>query len=386
MTTSTKEDTLVQAVHEPWVFKLLSLFGIPMDRILALESPTRLRRAIVPEPLFEQLYSAHIDMVRPFRQVAARIAGDVTMSDQPLYLSRRRLTSRERPVVGESALEDLVRENGFAIAYPETMSIVDQIRLINAHADIFSSVGSAAHTILFALNKPRLHFLANRESIPGNFFLCSAIADVPTTFVDCLGSGGRASPKAERRNREAESAEISAEKLPVDNVPGPQSVPQLLNMERVVSYLDQKRFLKNPPAAAMPGPDLAASLRGRYDEAWFYARLRKTLEKAVSLPADVEREALDIASASWPVSFVLARYYVRTGDNQRADTLTNQFAMLLDQESDIDRLARYCGDVHEMAGRIAAMCEPATADRLAAILNNRFRMETLDEWRRSSPV
>jgi hypothetical protein len=383
-TTSTREDSLVQAVHQPWVFKLLSLFGIPSQRILALEEPTRLRRAIVPEPLFEQLYSAHVDMARPFREVATRVAADVTVSDQPLYLSRRRLTSRERPVVGESDLEDLLREHGFVIAYPETISIEDQIRLINSHSDIFSSVGSAAHSILFALGKPRLHLLANRDSIPGNFFLCSVLADAPTTYINCLGSGGHASPKAERLDRRAEAVENPQQKPLVNTVPGPQSVPQLLDMDGVVSYLDQKDFIKNHSAAAVPVPDLAASLRRRYDEAWYYARLRKTLEKAGVLPDDLEREALAIASESWPVSLVLARYYVRTGEKSRADAWASRFATLADEESDASRLAHYCGDVHEMAGRIAEMCEPETATRIATILDERFQLKTLNEWRRRS--
>jgi hypothetical protein len=349
-----------------------------MDRILALERPTRLRRAIVPEPLFEQLASAHVDMVRPFRQVAARIAGDVTMSSQPLYLSRRRLTSRERPVVGEPALEALLRENGFAIAYPETMTFEEQIRLINAHADIFSSVGSAAHTILFALGTPRLHLLAHRESISGNFFLCSAIADVPTTFVDCLGSGGRASPKAERRNREADSDEIPLDNQTVDTVVGPQSVPQLLEWDRVVSYLDQTGFLASQSPSGMLDLDALATMKHRYDEAWLYTRLRLTARRLGSLSADLEREALDLASESWPISFVLAVYYAGAADNSSADTLANQFATLLDRETDGDRLAYYRGDIHELTGQLSAACQPATTNRLASILSERLPWESLD--------
>jgi hypothetical protein len=378
-TTTSRDGKLVQADYPPWVFKLLSIFGIPTDRILTLERPTRLRSAILPEPLFEQLSSAHVDMVRPFRDVAARVAGDVAMSGQPLYLSRRRLTSRERPVVGESALEDLLRTNGFAIAYPETMTFEDQIRLINAHADIFSTVGSAAHTILFALNKPRLHLLAHRDSLSGNFFLCSAIADVPTTFVDCLGSGGRASPKAERRNREAESVELPLDNQAVDTVVGPQSVPQLLEWDRVVSYLDQHGFLSSQAPSAMPDLDSLANLKRRYDEAWFYTRLRLTSRRLGLLSADLEREALDLASESWPISFVLAVYYAGAGDNSRADSLANQFATLLDQESDVDRLAYFRGDIHELTGQLAPLCEPATAERLVAILSERLPRESLDD-------
>jgi Glycosyltransferase 61 len=365
-----------QAAHAPWVPKLLSIFGIPSERILSLEEPTRLRRAIVPEPLFEQFYSAHEDMVRPFREVAERVAGDVAMSEQPLYLSRNRLTSRQRPVVGEAELEDLLRDQGFAIAYPETMTIEDQVRLINSHREIFSSLGSASHNILFALGKPRLHLLASRDDIPANYFLCSVLANAPTTFVNCLGSGGRATPNSERLNRRAESFENPEKKRPADPEPGPQAMPQLLEMDRVVQYLSETGFLKNRSANTLQVPSSSAGLQHRYDEAWFYARLRKASATPGSLPADLEGEALDLSAKSWPVSFMLARYYARGRDSARTDALANRFAGLVDEESDDDRLAYYRGDILGMATRISRLCEPETANRIAMILANRFPMES----------
>ena len=59
--------------------------------------------------------------------------------------------------------------------------------------------------------------------------------------------------------------------------------------------------------------------------------------------------------------------------------LANQFASLLDQESDVDRLAYYRGDFHELTGQLAPACEPVTANRLASLLIERFPPATLDE-------
>ena len=367
-----------QAAHAPWVPRLLAAFGIPPERILALDASTRLRRAIVPEPLFEQFYSAHVDMVRPFRNLAVRVAGDMERSEQPLYLSRRRLTSRQRPVVGELELEDLLRENGFAVAYPETMSIEDQIRLVNGHSDILSSLGSAAHNILFALGKPRLHLLASRDDLPANYFLCSALAEAPTTFVNCLGAGGRITANDERLNRRAASFENPEKKRPVDPDPGPQSMPQLVEMDRVISYLDQRGFLKDRSRASLPVQKLSSNLQRRFDEAWFYARLRKAASKAGSLPLDLEGEAVKLAASSWPVSLMLARYYGRARDASRTNAMANQFAALVDAETDRSRLAYYRADVHAMTTRVARLCEPETAKRLASVLADRFPVETSD--------
>ncbi len=365
-----------QTAHAPWVPGLLSAFGMPPERLLSLRVPTRLRGAIVPEPLFEQFYSAHEEMVRPFRDVAARVAGDVKPTGQPLYLSRRRLTSRQRPVVGETELEDVLRDNGFLIAYPETMAIQEQIRLINSHSDIFSSMGSAAHSILFALGRPRLHLLASRDDIPSNYFLCSALAEAPTTFVDCLGSGGRVSPNDERLNRRAEVLGDGENARSSDPDAGPQSMPQLLDLARVVDYLDERGFLKNRPSGSADAP--SRSLELRFDEAWFYARVRKGASKSGTLPEHLEREAMAFAAESWPVSLVLARYYARARDAERTDAMVNQFAALATAESDGDRLAYYRGDVQGMAGRIARMCRPETAKRLGELLASRFVVGPLE--------
>jgi hypothetical protein len=365
-----------QSGHAPWLPALLSLFGIPPERILRLDTPTRLRRAIVPEPLFEQFYSAHEEMVRPFRHVAARVAGDVTPTEQPLYLSRRRLSSRQRPVIGEAELEDVLRANGFRIAYPETMPIADQVRMINGHTDIVSSLGSAAHSILFAQHRPRLHLLASRDDIPANYFLCSALADAPTTFVNCLGAGGRTTANDERLNRRAESLNNEEKVRPVDLDAGPQSMPQLLDVSRAVGYLAERGLLERPSGstAELPNP----SLQERFDEAWLFARVRKASTRS-TLPEAIEAETVSRAATSWPLSLMLARYYARARDAARTEEMANQFLTLAGAETDRDRLAYFRGDVQGLSGRIARMCHPATADRLKRILADRFPVGSEDD-------
>jgi hypothetical protein len=359
----------------PWLPDLLSLFGISPERILHLNTPTRLRKAIVPEPLFEQFYSAHEEMVQPFREVAARVAGDVTPFAQPLYLSRRRLSSRQRPIIGEADLEEVLRAEGFRIAYPETMSLEDQVRMINSHADIVSSLGSAAHSILFALHRPRLHLLASRDDIPGNYFLCSALADAPTTFVDCLGAGGRVTANDERLNRRAESFENEAKVRPTDLDAGPQSMPQLLDIPRAVDYLAQQGLAG--PRPEIPAESPGRSLQNQFDEAWLFARVRKASTKS-TLPEAIAAEATALAATSWPLSLMLARYYARARDTARADEMAEQFVTLAAAETNVDRLAYYRGDVRGLAGRIVRACRPEIADRLNQVLADRFPPDSGD--------
>jgi hypothetical protein len=102
----------------PVTQRILDLFGIPPDRIIFPQEPTRLRRVIVPESLHALSAESHAWLPRRYREVAQSIAGDAAPSAQPVYLSRRLLPSHLRQIVGEFELEEVLRENGFAIAYP----------------------------------------------------------------------------------------------------------------------------------------------------------------------------------------------------------------------------------------------------------------------------
>jgi hypothetical protein len=359
-----------QTGYAPWVLELLSLFGIPAARILRLDRPTRIRRVIVPEALFEQFYAAHAEMLSPFRAVAARIAGGVTPSSQPLYLSRRRLSSRQRALVGEDELETILRDNGFRIAYPEAMPIAEQIRLLNSHADIISSAGSAAHGILFALGAPRLHLLVNRDHVPANYYLCSALTGAPTTFINCLSTEHRTPSRGEPEVAAAGAPTAAPRFRDRAATPVRQAMPQLLDLRRLLLHLDERGFLaRRPPADGTVPP---ARLRGRLHEAALYTRIRRLAGKSVSLPAALEDEALALAAISWPISLILAQFYARARNIARMEVMAGQFAALVRIESDKDRLAHYRGDVQSAIVRICRLCDRETASLLSHLWEAQF--------------
>ncbi len=331
-----------------WQLRILDAFGVPRHRILVPEVPTRFRRLIVPEALFVQGNSAHPEMVRPFRQVASRFVDGAKRSAQPVYLSRRLLSSRRRPIVGEAELEDVLRENGVLVVHPETMTFADQVRLVNAHTDILSNVGSAAHNVLFALGKPTLHLLANGDRIPRNFFLCSALADAPTAFINCLSTRDR------------------------PPFGGAQATPVFAETSTLADYLEERGLLKTRLRASLAGRSNPA-LRQQYDEAWFYARVRSAITDDEPLPPALEDEATGLARSSWPVSAILALYYTDVEPAaSRAVAMAERFAELAAAEHDVNRLMHYRAEVDGIAQSVAAVCDPPLTARLAAVLADRF--------------
>ncbi len=335
-----------------WAFRILDAFGIPPDRILVLDAPTRLRRLIIPEPFFEpraiadnHTVRAHAAMAQPYQVVAERIAGDVAPSAQPVYLSRRLLPSSQRTIVGEGELEEVLRANGFRIAHTETMTFEEQVRLVNEHTDIFSNAGSAAHNVLFARHGPRLHLLTNGRQFSPDYYLYDTVSAAPTTFINCLSTADR--PSYER---------------------GYKLTPHLLDLPAIMDYLGQRGFLTKP-APVWPAVQ-GAELRARYDETWLYGYVR-ALGRREDLPTGIEQEAERLAAASWPISLVLAWYYAQR-DPALAASMASQFAELAAAEHDRTRLARYEKDVQDMAPLLLKRCGPDTAAKLESAMTDRF--------------
>ncbi|MGI9252529.1 MAG: glycosyltransferase family 61 protein, partial [Thermomicrobiales bacterium] len=204
-----------------WQRDLLAALGVDESRLHLVREPIRVDRLIVPEALFIQHSSGNPAFAAMFRGMARRLGVDGPETSQPLYLSRRLLGSHNRQVTGEHWLEDILTDNGFRIACPERLPIREQIRLFDTHREIVSTVGSAAHGVLFSPPGARLHLLAHDRFIPRNFPLVSALAEAPTAIVNALDAGGRGLTG------------------------GYQITPQRLDICSVIDYLDGEGFISS---------------------------------------------------------------------------------------------------------------------------------------------
>lgn len=323
--------------------RMLAAFGVPLERVLLLDRQTRLRRVVAPEPLYEISYAAHERMPLAYRRVAATIVGGGDPAEQPLYLSRRLLPSIQRPIVGEFELEEVLRENGFLVAHPETMSFEDQVRLVNRHRHVFSYSGSTAYLPLFSVRPASLHVLT--PGIPfQDYFLVSKVATAEATFVNCLRG---------------------------ENRPSHYFLPPLVDIAAVADYLESRGFLRRRLRASLASR--LGSLQPRYDEARLYAYVLHGIRRD-SLPPEVETEALDSARRSWPLSWILAGYYAPR-DPDRTDELARNFAALVAEEADLARLAHFHQDVTTRSRRISRHCSAETATLLADVLADRFGID-----------
>lgn len=313
--------------------RILDLMGVPPERMIISTTPMRARRVFVPEALFELYTEAHDDMVNPFREVAAQIMGSGSgkPSEQPVYLSRGRLTSDRRIIIGEAELEQILRDNGFLVVYPENLSLDEQVRLFNDHTDIFACAGSAAHTVLFTLGHPRLHLLTTDVPAP-EFFIVALISGAELAFINCLQGE--------------------------DN----HTFPRMLDLPPIVQYLTEHEFIGEQPDEEMAA--LQADVQERYHQALVFGRIRQYIAVGHGIPAEIEEEAQRLAETSWPISWGLARYYA-VNDQVQSAAMARQFVRLLDEDDDPEKVAHHLREV--LMGSLQVIEATAAAGGVAAV-------------------
>ena len=293
--------------------RALELFGIPQERMIVLDAPTRVRRMHVPQPLYELGFAAHVRAAEPFRAVADRIVGTSypTLSRQPVYLSRHLLDSDRREVVGEDELEALLRDNGFLIVHPEKMAFEDQVRLFNGHTDYFACEGSATHGALFARQQPRIHLLVPTLVTPDHV-LVSRVVGTSVTFVRCLDTSR--------------------------NVTTTRQNPELVDLGQVANYLEGCGLLRRRLRATLA--ERAAALADRYEEACLAAQIDGARARGVVMAdADLKR-ANARSEVSWRICWHLLRYYA-VHDPVCVESFAEHFMTLVSRERDTDLLAKF---------------------------------------------
>lgn len=329
---------------------VLDWFGIPASRILIPDRPTRFRRVFVPEPLHELHASAHERYPDAYRDVALRLLaeGPAGTSDQPVYISRRQLQNDKRPLTGELELEDVLQENGFLIARPESMSFADQVRLFNRHKNIFAVEQTALNQILFAFERPHIHCISTWDIPLGDFFLLPKVSGSAATIVN------GAPEESERHSTVRQGA-------------------QLLDLSRLFDYFEQEGFLKRRQRA-----DLArhlGHLEQQFQDAVLYQQVTAAIRAGMQLPPAVIREAECRADSAWLISAVLAHYY-HSRDAAECEKYALRFAELAASETDLDRLARYQENIGRMMSTVARRCSRTTEESIRNVVAATFSTET----------
>lgn len=161
--------------------------------VVSPDGPTLYRKIWVPDPTLI-LDEIHPDADVAHLRVTEKLHQQSTEEwDQPVFLSRRGLPSRETNEVEEARLEDLMELAGYQIVRPQNLRFADQIALFNECPKIVGLLGSAFHTAFFSrrsyrgnlalltfpADNTRYHLIDSIKAYSADYMECSAF-DMPT--------------------------------------------------------------------------------------------------------------------------------------------------------------------------------------------------------------
>lgn len=160
----------------PFVSQTMSALGLSADDFVAIDRPLRLRNLIVPGPAFieqSQAYRKFDDVGRKIGEAA--LGGGALRRPEPVYLSKEHLKSGVWTATNESEIVLEMRRAGVRVIHPETMPLVEQIRVFFEHRTILGFAGSGLHTSLLTEGGHKIVALCPISSVNSNFVLIDLI-------------------------------------------------------------------------------------------------------------------------------------------------------------------------------------------------------------------
>lgn len=116
------------------------------------------------------------------------VINDVHVNHQKedlIYLSRTKLEAGT--VADEHNFENILKENGFKIIYPETLSVKEQINIISNSKVLIGFVGSAFHTMVLCNSFPeKVIYIQRMKELNPNFKEIDRRLGVRAMYIDCV--------------------------------------------------------------------------------------------------------------------------------------------------------------------------------------------------------
>lgn len=163
--------------------------GIELPEIYLIRKPVIFEQLFVPTPSFHLpgAYGAPAQSkVWSAIQESNQDLAENTGSGRKLYLSRRKYeiarNRQRRPLANERDVENLFREYGFEIIYPETISFTEQLRLYGQSSIIAGLAGSNMHNSAFMPRGSKVIVLAPKSFVVQADHLINATKGIQTYY------------------------------------------------------------------------------------------------------------------------------------------------------------------------------------------------------------
>ena len=170
--------------------EFIKLLGIDTDRFIRVEMPMKFDEIIIPERIMSfglECNAHYVSVIKKVIDNALSVPIDNEVIDK-IYFSRRHFRPAIDTEVGEEEIEENFRRNGFAVLYPEELSLRKLIFYLQNCRVAVSLSGTAAHNAIFAGKDAKIIIL-NRICVPNQPQLrLNKLFDIDHTYVDVYNS------------------------------------------------------------------------------------------------------------------------------------------------------------------------------------------------------
>ncbi len=178
------------ALSKKWILGILEKFGIDSRNLIFGDRKYVVEELIVPS----QAMILHHSVVGVQQKYVWNVVANsyyqsnASYSCKKLYLSRSGLMRDKRKLLNELELEKALRDVGFDIVHPETLSFEQQIVLYANAELLIGPSGSALHNAAFMKEGSHVISLTTRDFCLLNELLCCYAKKVYYTLFICEGN------------------------------------------------------------------------------------------------------------------------------------------------------------------------------------------------------
>ncbi len=165
--------------------QIMNGLGLRADQFIAPKKSVRFDRLVIPGPAFIEQKLAYGNFLAPMHSIgdAFLMRGRSEFRSGVAYLSKSQL---EPPAVAkltnEHLVEDMLKQFGVDIYYPEKMNLSEQIQLFASYEHIIGFAGSAFHTHIFVRDPPRMTCVTYDPFVNSNFLMLDKLNQAKSEY------------------------------------------------------------------------------------------------------------------------------------------------------------------------------------------------------------
>lgn len=169
-------------------WQLLESLGIPREKFLLIDKPTRFARVFVPDACFgmvDKKYCYTQEFVNLINRLP-NLQPPENVNIEKVYFSR--LAFQSPKDFNEIELENLFYNQGFSIIYPEQLDFLSQLAILQNCTIFAATDGSIAHNSLFLKPGTRTIICRKTRHFTAHQIIINHLKNLDVTYIDAAFS------------------------------------------------------------------------------------------------------------------------------------------------------------------------------------------------------